>query len=118
MIRKTNRETLLEKRITRLENMIKNGRCTRKFEEVMIDDVADLAVEWFDDNYSKNEYDPEDHWIKAAGGYRNFLRNLRSKNADPIVDDCCYFIGCEDDDDDRDRVEDALAQCARNELKA
>ena len=38
MIRKTNRETPLEKRITRLENMIKNERRTRKFEGAMIGD--------------------------------------------------------------------------------
>jgi hypothetical protein len=61
MIRKTNRETLLEKRITRLENMIKNERRTRKFENVGMlgRDLeralkAILDTDWYNIKVSRN----------------------------------------------------------------
>jgi hypothetical protein len=45
MIRKTNRETLLERRITRLEHMIRANRRTRKFENVgMLERDLELAL--------------------------------------------------------------------------
>ena len=61
MIRKTNRETLLERRITRLENMIKNERRTRKFENNgMLDRDLERALkalfdsDWYNVDVSRN----------------------------------------------------------------
>jgi len=52
-----------------------------------------------------------------AGSRKKFYRVLKNKSADPIVDDCCMYIGVDETSDDRNIVESTLAKCATAELK-
>jgi hypothetical protein len=55
MIRKTNRETVLEKRIARLENMVKNEHRARKFENVdMMSDLENALDDSLGEFYNVN----------------------------------------------------------------
>lgn len=80
--------------------------------------IIEATNEWFEDNYSSDSYDEDDYCISMAGSYKKFLRILKNKNADPIVDSCCMDIGVDECSDDRDIVESALAKRAAVELKS
>ena len=80
-------------------------------------EIIEATNEWFEDAYSSCSYDEDDYYISMAGSYRKFLRVLKNKDADPIVDACCMDIGVDECSDDRDIVESALAKCAAIELK-
>lgn len=84
-------------------------------------EITEAATEWFDKNYSIEEIDKEDYWVKLAGGYRAFYRELKHKCADPVVDACCTDIGIEEDSEfyeiDRSIVENTLAKLASYEMQ-
>lgn len=80
-------------------------------------EIVELTKDWFDNNLAIKELDADDYWVKMAGGYRQFYRELKRKCADPIVDDCCMHIGVDETSDDRDIVEKTLAKCAAAEIK-
>lgn len=80
--------------------------------------IIKATNEWFEDNYSSDSYDEDDYYISMAGTYKKFLRELKNKCADPIVDSCCMDIDVDECSDDRDIVESALAKCAAAELKS
>ena len=80
-------------------------------------EIIEATNEWFEDNYSLSSYDKDDYYISTAGSYKKFLRELKRKYADPIVDSCCADIGIDECSDDRNIVESCLAKLAVNELK-
>lgn len=80
-------------------------------------EIIELAKDYFDNNLAIEELDADDYWVQAAGGYRQFYRELKHKCADPVVDACCETIGVDETSDDRDIVEDVLAKKANAETK-
>ena len=80
-------------------------------------EIIELATEWFNDNLSIGEISEDDYWVQMAGSRKKFYRVLKNKDADPIVDDCCMYIGADETSDDRNIVESALSKCAAAELK-
>jgi len=80
-------------------------------------EIIELATEWFNDNLSIGEISEDDYWVQMAGSCKKFYRVLKNKDADPIVDDCCMYIGVDETSDDRNVVESTLAKCAAAELK-
>jgi hypothetical protein len=80
-------------------------------------EVIELTKEYFDNHLAIEELESDDYWVQAAGGYRQFYRELKRKCADPVVDDCCDAIGVDTESDDRAIVEDILAKKANSETK-
>jgi hypothetical protein len=123
MIRKSNRELLLEKRITRLENMIKNEMTPQEKNAIgrawLAQHKAGLikstpapkslesdVKEWFDDNMGPDMFDRKRDWVDDLKWMSKGAPNGSE------LDDCCDAVGAED----CDAVADILARLAKDAL--
>lgn len=96
------RKMILEKRITRLEKLIKESERDLEYE------VSDFFYQFLED------LDEDDYWVRVAGGsIKKFLEVIASSDADPIVDTFCDELECQDC---REEVERILAECAKDVL--
>jgi len=79
--------------------------------------IRNLAKEWFNDNYSMSAIDDDEYWVNVSGGCVEFYKELKRKQADPVVDNCCESIGVDDTSNARAIVVNTLSKCAAAELR-
>ena len=102
---------ILERRLSRLEKMIKN--------ESAEDDIFNAATQWAKDYI--DQLDEDDYWVQEAGSIYDTLQMIADEAADPVVDSCCDDLESEYafelSDSDRDVVVSALAAAAEEAMQ-
>lgn len=105
------RVLILERRLSRLEKMIKN--------ESAEDDIFDAATQWAEDYI--DQLDEDDYWVQQIGSVYDMLQMIVDEAADPVVDSCCDDLDGEYNfelsDSDRNIVASALAAAAEEAMK-
>lgn len=115
------RNTILEKRLTRLENLMKYEQDAKRpvKNESTEDEVFNAAAQWARDYI--DQLDEDDYWVHRAGSLRKVLELMADESADPIVDMCCVDIEHEYEftlsDNDRDIVASAIASEAADAMR-